>query len=330
MSYKFKLSRRAARFRALTAAASLIAAVACNPEEAVAPIVDGGATPETPAAPTIEAYTSATAPGIAFGDFHLPTSLFSSTRYSGSLQAASLSTVYTKLNTAAKYGERLVLSMAGSRRYYTNSDGTFNMTKWKNRVSAFRGVALGRYVSSGVLLGHYLVDEPQCLRCWGGKRISASAMEEMARYSKSIWPSLPTTVRAAASLLPLTTYRYLDFAWSQWVGPLHSPSARQTPAQFRDRQIAAAKARGLGLVFGMNYLNGGDGSSGRRGNAPTRWEMSAREVKNVGAVLAQASYACALINWQYSTTFISRSGMTTALSYVSSAARNRSRTSCKK
>ena len=55
MSYKFKLSRRTARFRAFTAAASLIAAVACNPEEAVAPVVDGGATPETPAAPTIEA-----------------------------------------------------------------------------------------------------------------------------------------------------------------------------------------------------------------------------------------------------------------------------------
>jgi hypothetical protein len=329
MSYKFKLSRRTARLRALTAAASLIAAVACNPEEAVAPIVDGGATPETPAAPVIEAFTSATAPGIAFGDFHLPTSLFSSSRYSGSLQAVAVSTVYGELNTAARYGKRLVISMAGSRRFYTNSDHTFNMTKWKNRVSAFRGVALGRYVSSGVLLGHYLVDEPQCLRCWGGKRIPASAVEEMARYSKSIWPSLPTTVRAAPTLLPQINYRYLDFAWAQWVGP-HVPSANQTAAQFRDRQIAAARVRGLGLVFGLNYLSGGNGSSGRRGTGPGRWEMSAREVKNVGTVLAQAGYACAVLSWQYSSTFVSRTGMGTALSAVSSAARNRSRTSCKK
>ncbi|MEA2714706.1 MAG: hypothetical protein QOK27_2667 [Gemmatimonadales bacterium] len=329
MSYKFKLSRRTARLRALTAAASLIAAVACNPEEAIAPIVDGGATPETPAAPTLEAYTSATAPGIAFGDFHLPTSLFSSSRYSGSLQAVALSTVYSELNTAARYGKRLVISMAGSRKFYTNSNGTFNMTKWKNRVSAFRGVALGRYVSSGVLLGHYLVDEPQCLRCWGGQRIPASAVEEMARYSKSIWPSLPTTVRAAPTLLPLINYRYLDFAWAQWVGP-HVPSANQTPAQFRDRQTAAARARGLGLVFGLNYLSGGNGSSGRRGTATGRWEMSAREVKNVGTVLAQAGYACAMLSWQYSSTFVSRTGMGTALSAVSTAARNRSRTSCKK
>jgi hypothetical protein len=329
MSYKFKLSRQAGRVRALTAAASLIAAVACNPEEAIAPIVDGGATPETPAAPVIEAYTSATAPGIAFGDFHLPTSLFSSSRYSGSLQAVALSTVNSELNTAAKYGKRLVISMAGSRKFYTNSNGTFNMTKWKSRVAAFRGVALGRYVSSGVLLGHYLVDEPQCLRCWGGKRIPASAVEEMARYSKSIWPSLPTTVRAAPTLLPQITYRYLDFAWAQWVGP-HVPSANQTPAQFRDRQIAAAKARGLGLVFGLNYLSGGNGSSGRRGTARGRWEMSASEVKNVGSVLAQAGYACAMLSWQYSSTFVSRSGMSTALSAVSSAARNRARASCKK
>jgi hypothetical protein len=329
MSYKFKLSRRTARLRALTAGAILIAAVACSPEEALAPVVDGGTTPETPAAPTPDFYTSATAPGIPFGDFHLPLSKFSSTRYSGSLQAVALSTVYTKLNTAARYGERIVISMAGSRRYYTNSNGTFNLTKWKNRVSAFRGVALGRYISNGALLGHYLVDEPQCLKCWGGQRITGSTLDEMARYSKSIWPSVPTTVRAAATLLPLRNYRYLDFAWAQWVGP-HIPSANQTPAQFRDRQIAASKARGLGLVFGMNYLSGGNGSSGRRGTATGRWEMSAREVKNVGVVLAQAPYACALISWQYSTTFISRSGMTTALSSVSSAARNRSRSSCKK
>jgi hypothetical protein len=330
MSYKFKLSRRTARFRALAAAAGLIAAVACNPEEAIAPVVDGGTTPETPAAPTIEAYTSATAPGIPFGDFHLPTSLFSNLRYTGALRAVAPSTVIGELNTAARYGKRLVISMAGSRKYYTNSNGTFNITKWKYRVSAFRGVALGKYVSSGVLVGHYLVDEPGCLPCWGGKAISASTIEELARYSKSVWPSLATTVRAAPTGLPLIWYRYLDFAWAQWVGPKHSPSFNQTPTQFRDRQIAAAKARGLGLVFGMNYLNGGDGSSGIKGTVYTRWEMSAREVKNVGVVLAQASYACALLSWKYSTTFLSRSGMSTALSYVSSAARNRWRSSCKK
>ena len=330
MSYKFKLSRRTARFRAFTAAASLIAAVACNPEEAVAPIADGGATPEAPAAaPTLEAYSSATAPGIAFGDFHLPTSLFSSSRYSGSLQAVGLSTITSELNTAARYGQRIVISMAGSRKFYTNSNGTFNMAKWKSRVGAFRGVNLGKYVSSGVLLGHYLTDEPQCLRCWGGKRIAPSDVEEMARYSKSIWPSLPTTVRAAPTLLPQIKYRYLDFAWAQWVGP-HVPSANQTAAQFRDRQIAAAKARGLGLVFGLNYISGGNGSSGRRGTAAGRWEMSAREVKNVGVVLAQAGYACALLSWQYSPQFVSRSGMSTALASVSSAARNRARSNCKK
>ena len=329
MSDNVKSSRRTARLRALTAAAILIAALACNAEEAVAPILDGGTTPETPASPTPDFYTSATAPGIPFGDFHLPTSLFSSSRYSGSLQAVALSTVYSELNLAARYGERIVISMAGSRRFYTNSNGTFNMTKWKNRVSAFRGVALGKYISNGALLGHYLVDEPQCLKCWGGQRIPASAIEDMARYSKAIWPSVPTTVRAAPTLLPLMNYRYLDFAWAQWVGP-HVPSANQTPAQFRDRQIAAARARGLGLVFGLNYLNGGNGSSGRRGSSSGRWEMSTREVKNVGTVLAQASYACAMLSWQYSSTFVSRTGMTTALSAVSSAARNRARSSCKK
>jgi hypothetical protein len=58
--------------------------------------------------------------------------------------------------------------------------------------------------------------------------------------------------------------------------------------------------------------------------------MSASEVKRVGAVFAGASYACGLVSWKYSSTFLSYSGVKNALDYVSGLARNRSRSSCKK
>jgi hypothetical protein len=118
-----------------------------------------------------------------------------------------------------------------------------------------------------------------------------------------------------------------------------------TPQQFRDAQVAAAKKLGLGLVFGLNYQDGRNGSSHINGTFAKdpnlsdnvyctssgcyRYAMSASEVKNVGTVFAQASYGCALISWKYDQTVLSRSGMKDAISAVAYAAKSRSRTSCK-
>jgi hypothetical protein len=348
MPHLLSLAPRGARRRAVACSALVFAALACSPDESTAPATDPvvAAPVSTPAAaPAVEAsITSLTAPGVPFGDFHLPTSLYKAP-YSGSLYATSLSSVITNLNTAKSAGMRIILSMAGNRSLYTNSDGTFNLTKWKYQVSKFKSVNLAQFVTSGTLVGHYLVDEPYCASCWGGRQIPKSSIEAMAQYSKGIWSSLPTGVRSSPTQLGSSAFTYLDFAWAQYVGPLHTPSYKQTPQQFRDIQVAAAKRLGLGLVFGMNYLDGGDGSSrinGTYAKDPNlsdsihctssgcyRYAMSATEVKNAGTVFAYASYACAVISWKYDDTFLSRSGMKDAMSAVGTAARSRSRTACK-
>jgi hypothetical protein len=72
--------------------------------------------------------------------------------------------------------------------------------------------------------------------------------------------------------------------------------------------VALAKQLGLGLVFGMNYLNAGDGSSGIPGTAshPDHWQMSPAEVYRVGALLVQAPYSCAFLSWHYAAKFVGR------------------------
>ena len=344
MSFTFKLARRTARLRAVVSGAVVLSALACNAEESTAPVAANDPAPAAaiPAAdsaalaatPTPALLTSSSATGIPFGDFHLPTTKFK-TPYSGALLALFSSSASSTLNTARNAGLRVVISVAGNRSNYTNSDHTFNMTKWKSRVYAWRSFPFASYVSSGTVVGHYLTDEPTCASCWGGKVITTAQLEEMARYSKSLWPSMATTVRVSPTRLPQTTYRYLDFAWSQWEGPYHGTSYKLSPAQFRDKEIAAASARHLGLVFGLNYINGGNGSSGILGTytnarAVNRWQMSASEVKSVGGTLAAAPYACGVVSWQYDTKFLSRTGMSTAMSYVGGIAKNRSRSSCVK
>jgi hypothetical protein len=238
---------------------------------------------------------------------------------------------------------RIVISMAGVRSGYTTR-GRFNFSKWKAKVNQYRKFNLAPYVKDGTIIGHYMVDEPFCSSCWGGRPIPYSQIEQMARYSKSIWPSLPTGVRSPPSHLGSRRYSALDFAWAQWEGPLHFPSFRISPEKFRDRESSAARSLGLGLVFGLNYLDAGDGTSHINGTYAKdprlsdnkfchsrgcyRYAMSASEVRRVGRVLAAAPYGCALLSWKYSPAFLSRSGMRSALAELASAARNRSRASC--
>ncbi|MGH7498954.1 MAG: hypothetical protein ACREL3_08900, partial [Gemmatimonadales bacterium] len=164
MSHLFNGALSGLRIRALAASALVFGAIACNPDESTAPVSE----PETaaplaaPAAtdqtPAVEfATTSAAAPGVPFGDFHLPTSMFKAP-YSGSLWALWPSTATSSLNTAKSAGMRVVVSMAGSRSYYTNSNKTFNMTKWKKQIDQYKSVNFASYVSAGVVIGHYLVD----------------------------------------------------------------------------------------------------------------------------------------------------------------------------
>jgi hypothetical protein len=342
----------------------LVLAVACHSEEANQPIAGSGVpadssthadtsvhadtnaqAPGPPPDSSTTHPTSASAPGIPFGDFHLPFAQLGSGPYTGSLHELWPLTVYQVLDSASASGARIVISLAGARGTTTNADGTFSLSRWEAEVDRFKNFDFARYVASGTVIGHYLVDEPTCTTCWGGKEIPVSTQEEMARYSKSIWPTMPTGIRGLPSRMPLQGYPDIDFAWAQWGGPLHPPTLRITPEQFRDREVAAAQERGLGLVFGLNYLDGGDGSSGINGTYAQdpdlgdgqtcdakkhcyRYAMSVSEVERIGTLLATTPYGCALLNWQYDPTFIGRAGIREALDSVSAAARNRPRTSC--
>ena len=205
----------------------------------------------------------------------------------------------------------MVVSLPGSRGGYTNSDKTFNLGLWKQKMDQWRPLAavLQTYHANGTILAYYVVDEPDCSSCWGGKPLAYADIDEMGRYAKSLFPALPTVVRVVPAYFRRAgyTFRNIDLAWAQYEGPLHQPSARMTPEQFRDQAVADAKALGMGLIMGMNTLDGGDGSSRISGTfdlrtVSTRWQMSAAEVERAGTAFAGDSNVCAVLNWRYSPT----------------------------
>jgi len=293
--------------------------------------------------------------GVPFGPFHLPNDQYGvRSWYNGALRALTTSGASSDLSYARSKNIRIVVSLPGSRAGYTNSDKTFNLTLWKQKMDAWRSQAalLQTYYGNGTILANYLVDEPDCSSCWGGKPITGAQIAEMGRYAKSILPDVPTVVRVVPSFFRKAglTGQDVDLAWAQYGGPLHSPSLNMTPEQFRDQNVAEAKALGMGLILGMNTLDGGDGSSRIPGTynlstVSNRWQMSAAEVQHAGTVFAKEPYVCAVLDWRYSLTLTSstftsaqeaavqafddRSDVKAALANVLAAAKGRATTACK-
>ena len=77
---------------------------------------------------------------------------------------------------AAQAGKlRLVLNLAGSGNHYRNPDGTFNMAVWKSRIDTYRDVDFAPYVTEGLILAHFLMDEPGALNTWGYRDLTGPA-----------------------------------------------------------------------------------------------------------------------------------------------------------
>lgn len=128
--------------------------------------------------------------------------------------------------------------------------------------------------------------------------IPQSTVEAAAKYSKQLWPTLPTIVNAPAHWLAASTITYtsLDAGW---------------------------------VFAGLNVLDGGDGSSGFHGNYPKKWAMSANELRTYGSALLSQSYVCGFAMWKYSATYYDRADVKSAMTDLSAQARTHARTSCR-
>jgi hypothetical protein len=268
-----------------------------------------------------------TAPGIVFGTFDLDLTLLGSL-HTGSLRLPTPYTLPTNLATARSKGARLVLRLSGSDSKVKNADGTFSFTKWKSMVDRFKTVNFSAYINDGTVLGHYLIDEPYRAVRWGGKTISQATVEQMAKYSKQLWPGMTTFVRAAPSWLAgsTTVYTYLDAGWAQYA------SYQGNVTTWITAEAAKAKLKGLGLIVGANVLNGGNGSSGIRGTTSGKYAMSASELRSYGTALLNQTLACGWFNWSYlytGSTYFARADIKSAMTDLSNKAKAHVKTSCR-
>jgi hypothetical protein len=280
-----------------------------------------------PADSTPEVEEAVAFTGIAFGSFNMENAYFSGV-HTGSVRGGGLtpSNIVSLLADARAKGARIAIKLCNGRdSYVKNSDGTFSLTKWKTLVDRFKAVNLGPYIADGTIVGHYLIDEPQNTKKWGGRAISQATVEAMAKHSKQIWPAMPTLVRVVPSWLAgaSLTYTYLDAGWAQYA------SSKGNAGSWVAAEVAVAKRKGLGLVVGMNVLDGGNGSSGIPGYSSGRYAMSASEIRTAGAALLADSYACGFFMWMHDLSYYGRSDVKSAMADLSARARAHVKTSCR-
>jgi hypothetical protein len=253
--------------------------------------------------------------GIPFGAFALPVDLYGSMYTGGHMNPQTPESLLSRLATIRAARGRVVLALAGGPLQFTNADGTFNFELWKARVGRYSGVDFNSYIDDGTVIGNYLIDQPNCSTCWGGQVIPQDTVEAMAQYSKSIWPSLTTITRAETTWLAEFPgeYVYLDAGWAQYVvrkGDVNT---------FVTDNVAAAQAKGLGLIVGLNVLKGNTDLS----------SLTASQVKTFGSVLLGSSYACAFISWQYDPIYFSQPDIKSAMAFLSKKAKRHAPTSCR-
>lgn len=301
MTYTFKLARRIARLRAPMLAGILVAVAACDSDKSFSPDLSESA----PVA------SAAFAGGIPFGFFAQPTTEFGA-RYNGGHQNISPNRLVAELAQIKARGGKVVLALSGSPKYYLEG-GRFSMSKWKARIDAYKGINFTPYINDGTVFGHYMIDEPNDPANWNGQPVSPVTLEEMAKYSKSIWPDMPTVVRVEPGYLA-SNHKYLDAAWAQYL------NRRGSVQDYIKRNVADAQARHVSLIVGMNVLKGG---------IPNLTPMTAAEVESWGSALLSSGYPCAFISWNWDQSYVSSSGIGSAMDALRRQAQNRPTRSCR-
>jgi hypothetical protein len=226
------------------------------------------------------------------------------------------------LEAARRASTRVFLNFTGNERALRDEKG-FSLTKWKQRVDRYRAIDFTSYIADGTIIAHFIMDEPSDASNWSGKKVSLAEVDEMARYSKEIWPTMATVIRAQPDYLQGYQFKFLDATWAHYVhryGPIDA---------FIEKNVSEAKAVGLAFVTGLNVLNGGSPSSGIPGRKAGKFAMSASEIREWGGKLLADPYICAFIMWKYDSKYFTRPDISAAFSDLRQKAESHSKKTCR-
>ena len=267
--------------------------------------------------------------GLAFGHAQQPATTWGMD-IGATVYTAQPESLLARLESARRLNLRLYVSLSGSVPYLRDANG-FSLTLWKQRVDRFRGLDLQPYIDDGTIAGHFLLDEADDKSNWNGKIVPVELVEQMAAYSKAIWPTMPAIIRASTAYLGTYhgTYDQLDGVRVQYHARFGDLD------QFISTNVRQAKELGLIVVGGLNVLRGGGEESGLLNPSSAddkrpKYYMNASQLKTWGRRFLSEPGLCGFILWEYDSAYLARPDINAAIEQLEQQARGLPNRSCRK
>jgi hypothetical protein len=186
----------------------------------------------------------------------------------------------------------------------TDGNGNYQYSLYKSSIDRYKNAGLQTYLNSrgadGTILAHITIDDIKKVTRWG-RELTGTDCEEQAEYSKQEYPSIRAWARARTTQLAGRTYDALEGCASIYLfNRGNAPGAGAAKpggytqqiriddcTKYRDDELEGATTLGLDVGFGLNIVNGGDGSSGLFGDdgTDTLYRQSANELTTYGGIL---------------------------------------------
>jgi hypothetical protein len=221
--------------------------------------------------------------GIPVGPWTIPPDLIGPVYNGGVLTGRA---PYRDLDAIRSRKGKVVLYLA--RKKSQDEYGTISVEAVRRFLGSWPDIS--SYIRDGTVWGIIVSDDITGKHIWGPDAPYYPQIDSIAQLVKERWPEVRTIVRA-----PPTNMNY-PWKWVSWAWAQYSNAPRNGEVtSFRDRQIAKADSLGLCLAFGLNVVNGGDGSSGV--GSGRRHQMTAAEVLKYYSALLP--YTPVAFYWEY-------------------------------
>ena len=257
--------------------------------------------------------------------------------FTTSLNYSDARGILKQIAAARKHNQSLILAMTGGGHEPYKTRGKFDMAKWKRRMDSFNRneikAAVAQGVRDGTIIMNNIMDEPN-VKSWGGVMTKAR-LDEMARYVKRIFPTLPVGVAVIHTWRPQERYRAVDAIITQYSWYMGNVTT------WKNEAVKQARVNGTSVAFALNILNGGEqswktkacpigktGGKGTMGKNSPACRMTATQVREWSKALGPAG--CAMIMWRYDDAFMSKAANKSAFQAAAAALTKAQGRSCRR
>ena len=278
--------------------------------------------------------------GLPNGPWNLPPDSLCTLGYTGTTLNVTASTVLGSLDRIRQCRARTTATIRRPR--LKDATGKLSVQTARAELESWPWSGLCSRVKDSTIIAFVIGDDVANAE-WGPAPLAVrlAQWDSIAGVIQARCPGAAIALRAVPTVLQARTgWQSLTTGWAQYAGPVRHGS----PEQFFATQVTSAKRQGLGLVAGVNLLNGGCGPAERKrclpgipgtvlaGTQAGDYQMSAEELVYYKTVAMTNPYVCASVDWSWGPNFESnfhqRPEIQNAMKVVATVAATRPLASC--